>query len=269
MISSISKPLISTQPCCWGLVYWMVAGACGDGADAAAARPAGGGRGGHLAAGAPLRWRPPRRRAAARCHHTLRNGNVLVLTLLRQEDGKGQRNVCGGPLTCAAQLGIMLLSLMNVTEFLAGFTLEDNLVCTVGSAAIWPGASNVIPGSANFTVDVRCRSDGVREAVVADVTSSIAAICSRCAFCWGRTICNGTFGKNTREAVAADVTSNISALCARWKPSDHSFNYYRQHDTMREAVGADITSSIVRHLQAPRCSFMCSGVCAGYVREVD
>lgn len=55
-------------------------------------------------------------------------------------------------------------------------------MCTVGSLAVWPGASNVIPGSANFTVDVRGRSDGVREAVVADVTASIAAICDRCDF---------------------------------------------------------------------------------------
>ncbi len=52
-------------------------------------------------------------------------------------------------------------------------------MCTVGSAAIWPGASNVIPGSANFTVDIRCRADGVREAVVADVTASIATLCAR------------------------------------------------------------------------------------------
>jgi hypothetical protein len=38
----------------------------------------------------------------------------------------------------------------------ADFTPEENLVCTVGSLSLWPGASNVIAGSANFTVDVRC-----------------------------------------------------------------------------------------------------------------
>ena len=33
---------------------------------------------------------------------------------------------------------------------------EDSaLVCTVGSISVWPGASNVIPGSANFSVDIR------------------------------------------------------------------------------------------------------------------
>lgn len=32
---------------------------------------------------------------------------------------------------------------------------EAGLVCTVGSIAVWPGASNVIPASANFSVDIR------------------------------------------------------------------------------------------------------------------
>ena len=32
---------------------------------------------------------------------------------------------------------------------------EAALVCTVGSIAVWPGASNVIPASANFSVDIR------------------------------------------------------------------------------------------------------------------
>lgn len=33
---------------------------------------------------------------------------------------------------------------------------EDTaLVCTVGSISVWPGADNVIPGSANFSVDTR------------------------------------------------------------------------------------------------------------------
>ena len=33
--------------------------------------------------------------------------------------------------------------------------VDSALVCTVGSMSIWPGASNVIPGSANFSVDIR------------------------------------------------------------------------------------------------------------------
>ena len=32
---------------------------------------------------------------------------------------------------------------------------DGSLVCTVGQLTLWPGASNVIPGAANFTVDIR------------------------------------------------------------------------------------------------------------------
>ncbi len=32
---------------------------------------------------------------------------------------------------------------------------DDSLVCTTGSMALWPGASNVIAGAANFSVDIR------------------------------------------------------------------------------------------------------------------
>ena len=32
---------------------------------------------------------------------------------------------------------------------------DPSLVCTVGSISVWPGASNVIAGSSNFSVDIR------------------------------------------------------------------------------------------------------------------
>lgn len=32
---------------------------------------------------------------------------------------------------------------------------EDALMCTTGSITLWPNAFNVVPGSANFSLDVR------------------------------------------------------------------------------------------------------------------
>ncbi|KAK9829855.1 hypothetical protein WJX72_008267 [[Myrmecia] bisecta] len=61
----------------------------------------------------------------------------------------------------------------------AGFSEANNLVCTVGSVTLWPGASNVIAGSTNFTIDIRCRSDAVRQQVVQDVVLDIENICQR------------------------------------------------------------------------------------------
>lgn len=43
---------------------------------------------------------------------------------------------------------------------------DGSLVCTVGSLHMWPGASNVIPSTVNFTVDVRSLSDVTRGQVV-------------------------------------------------------------------------------------------------------
>jgi len=34
-------------------------------------------------------------------------------------------------------------------------TDADMLVCTVGEVRVWPGASNVIPGSTQLSIDIR------------------------------------------------------------------------------------------------------------------
>ena len=39
------------------------------------------------------------------------------------------------------------------------------LVCTVGAVDVWPGASNVVPKTVNFTVDIRSDDDDARAAV--------------------------------------------------------------------------------------------------------
>jgi allantoate deiminase len=56
---------------------------------------------------------------------------------------------------------------------------QDGLVGTVGRIAIAPGAVNVIPGSARFTLDLRAAEDGDRRAALADVLGRIEAICAR------------------------------------------------------------------------------------------
>ncbi|EIE22792.1 amidase [Coccomyxa subellipsoidea C-169] len=56
---------------------------------------------------------------------------------------------------------------------------DDSLVCTTGSMVLWPGASNVIAGAANFSVDIRCRSDEVRKATTKQVIAQLETICQR------------------------------------------------------------------------------------------
>ena len=46
-------------------------------------------------------------------------------------------------------------------------------------AQVWPGASNVIAGSTGFSVDVRAKTDGVRERVVASMVAMLEGVCGR------------------------------------------------------------------------------------------
>jgi allantoate deiminase len=53
------------------------------------------------------------------------------------------------------------------------------LVATVGKIEASPGAINVIPGSARFTVDMRSADDALREAAIAALTAEFRAIATR------------------------------------------------------------------------------------------
>jgi allantoate deiminase len=53
---------------------------------------------------------------------------------------------------------------------------EPNLVATVGRLEVWPGATNVIPGHVQFSIDLRAPSDLNRAAALADVEARISAI---------------------------------------------------------------------------------------------
>eukprot|EP00873_Tetraselmis_striata_P042555 jgi/Tetstr1/462819/TSEL_007769.t1 len=61
----------------------------------------------------------------------------------------------------------------------ASLTDNDMLVCSTGVISIWPGASNVISGATNFTIDIRSAYDAVRNAAVEDVRHQIHLICER------------------------------------------------------------------------------------------
>ncbi|MGH7003123.1 MAG: allantoate amidohydrolase, partial [Alphaproteobacteria bacterium] len=53
------------------------------------------------------------------------------------------------------------------------------LVGTVGKIEALPGAINVIPGAARFTVDIRSAEDALREQAVADIAAAFRAIAAR------------------------------------------------------------------------------------------
>jgi len=74
------------------------------------------------------------------------------------------------------------------------------LVGTVGKIEALPGAINVVPGTARFTVDVRAADDALREAAVADLAAEFRAIAAR-----------------RKVELAIDATQQTkAAACAPW-----------------------------------------------------
>jgi allantoate deiminase len=79
-------------------------------------------------------------------------------------------------------------------------TDEGGLVGTVGYIDAMPGATNVIPGRVNFTIDIRAPTDAHRKLAVADIVRRIEAIAKRRAL-----------------ALQVDVThENRTVPCAPW-----------------------------------------------------
>ena len=79
-------------------------------------------------------------------------------------------------------------------------TDEADLVGTVGYIDAMPGATNVIPGRVNFTIDIRAPTDPHRKRAVADIVRRIEAI-----------------AKRRGLALQVDVThENRTVPCAPW-----------------------------------------------------
>ena len=66
---------------------------------------------------------------------------------------------------------------MLAIERICGST--PSLVGTVGRIEARPGATNVIPGHARFTLDVRAPADDMRFAAMADIEAALKEICER------------------------------------------------------------------------------------------
>ncbi len=56
---------------------------------------------------------------------------------------------------------------------------HDGLVGTVGRLTASPGATNVIPGGVDFSIDIRAPENATRDAAVGDVSAEIESICAR------------------------------------------------------------------------------------------
>jgi allantoate deiminase len=91
--------------------------------------------------------------------------------------------------------------IVEIEEFCR--TDEDGLVGTVGYIHAMPGATNVIPGRASFTIDIRAPTDAHRKLAVADIVRRIENI-----------------AKRRKLSLQLDVThENRTVPCAPWLKS--------------------------------------------------
>ena len=94
--------------------------------------------------------------------------------------------------------------IVEIEEFCR--TDPDGLVGTVGYINAAPGATNVIPGEASFTIDIRAAADAHRKLAVADIVRRIENI-----------------AKRRKLALQLDVThENRTVPCAPWLRSQLS-----------------------------------------------
>ena len=85
--------------------------------------------------------------------------------------------VCSKISTNQLQQDPYLGSTKNFREY--DFIEDKSLVCTVGSVNLWPGSSNTIPGSTNFTVDIRSTSDITRLNIIAFYREIVLSECDK------------------------------------------------------------------------------------------
>lgn len=104
-------------------------------------------------------------------------GQARLVTTVEGEQGHAGTVPMHGrrdSLAAAAQI-IHRLESMCATSYPS----EGSLVCTVGAMSIYPNASNVIPRHTTFTMDIRSRSDRVREDVVDNMKRYIQEVCQK------------------------------------------------------------------------------------------
>lgn len=119
---------------------------------------------------------------------------------------------------------------------------KPGLVGTVGQFNVPNGATNVVPGRAVFSIDIRAGDDAEREAAVNDVLAEIERVCAR---------------RNVRSQIRKTHEA-ASVPCAPWLQSQWAAAVERQgvpvhhlpsgagHDAMAIAAIADVAMLFVR-----------------------
>jgi allantoate deiminase/N-carbamoyl-L-amino-acid hydrolase len=118
----------------------------------------------------------------------------------------------------------------------------DGLVGTVGQLSVLQGATNVIPGACEFSLDVRSGDDAVRDAAVADILAEIDAVGARRGVAFAVTPTQ----QAKRCACAPWLMDQLDAAVARAGVRPRRLPSGAGHDAMAIAPLADVAMLFVR-----------------------
>jgi allantoate deiminase len=91
-------------------------------------------------------------------------------------------------------------------EMVERFAREKGVVATVGQLQCWPGAVNVIPGRARFSIDIRSGDDDLRDQTLAQIQQEFSELCRT-----RNLTCNWTEIHNAPAVLCADWMQDLQA----------------------------------------------------------
>lgn len=91
-------------------------------------------------------------------------------------------------------------------EMVERFAREKGVVATVGQLQCWPGAVNVIPGRARFSIDIRSGDDDLRDQTLAQIQQEFSELCRM-----RNLTCNWTEIHNAPAVLCADWMQDLQA----------------------------------------------------------
>jgi allantoate deiminase len=127
-------------------------------------------------------------------------------------------------------------------ELIERVAREHGVVATVGQLECWPGAVNVIPGRARFSLDIRSGDDDLRDQTFAQIQQAFIELCKA-----RELVCNWTEIHNAPAVLCADWIQDLQThVLQSMGLEPMRLMSGAGHDAMAMAAIADVAMLFVR-----------------------